>query len=55
MRSTFGAGNALSGKLFNAKQKSMPSGHGQGSKALPFERLTVTSELSCPHNISQRR
>jgi len=41
--------------FFNAKQKSMPFGHGQSSKALPFEQLTATSELSCPHNISQRR
>ncbi len=28
--------------------KTRPSGPGQSSKALPFERLGVTPELSCP-------
>jgi len=33
----------------------MPYGHGQSSKALPFERPIAIPKLSCPHNISERR
>jgi len=41
--------------VFNLTFKSIFSGHGQSSKALPFERLIVTPVLSCPHNLSRSR
>jgi hypothetical protein len=36
---------SLSKSAFIEVYKTMPSGHGQSSKALPFEQLIATSEL----------